>query len=29
LLGKHPSESASSFERWLERRRKKLPQDAA
>ncbi|HXU39242.1 MAG TPA: DUF2442 domain-containing protein [Blastocatellia bacterium] len=29
LLGKHSSESASSFERWLERRREKLPQDAA
>jgi hypothetical protein len=29
LLGKHSSESASSFERWLERRREKLPKDAA
>ena len=29
LLGKHSSESAASFERWLERRREKLPQDAA
>src|SRR5258708_30539578 len=29
LLGKHSSESTSSFERWLERRREKLPQDAA
>ena len=29
LLGKHSSESPSSFERWLQRRREKLPQDAA
>ncbi|HLG16587.1 MAG TPA: DUF2442 domain-containing protein [Blastocatellia bacterium] len=29
LLGKRSSESASSFERWLQRRREKLPQDAA
>lgn len=29
LLGKHSMESASSFERWLHRRREKLPQDAA
>jgi hypothetical protein len=29
LLGKHSSESATSFERWLQRRREKLPQDAA
>lgn len=29
LLGKHSSESRSSFERWLQRRREKLPQDAA
>jgi hypothetical protein len=29
LLGKHSSESATSFERWLKRRREKLPQDAA
>jgi hypothetical protein len=29
LLGKHSSESASSFERWLQRRREKLPQDQA
>ena len=29
LLGKHSIESASSFERWLNRRRQKLPQDAA
>jgi hypothetical protein len=29
LLGKHSSESATSFERWLQRRRENLPQDAA
>ena len=29
LLGKHSSESPSSFERWLQRRREKRPQDAA
>ena len=29
LLGKHSSESRSSFERWLQRRREKLPHDAA
>ena len=29
LLGKRSSESPSSFERWLQRRREKLPQDAA
>jgi hypothetical protein len=29
LLGKRSSESATSFERWLKRRREKLPQDAA
>jgi Protein of unknown function (DUF2442) len=29
LLGKHSSESPSSFERWLQRRREKLPQGAA
>jgi len=29
LLGKHSSESPSSFERWLKRRREKLPQDSA
>ena len=29
LLGKHSSESPFSFERWLQRRREKLPQDAA
>jgi hypothetical protein len=29
LLGKHSSESPSSFERWLQRRREKLSQDAA
>jgi len=28
LLGKRSSESASSFERWLQRRREKLLQDA-
>ena len=28
LLGRHSSESPSSFERWLQRRREKLPQDA-
>ena len=27
LLGKHSSESPSSFERWLQRRREKIPQD--
>jgi uncharacterized protein DUF2442 len=29
LLGKHSSESPSSFERWLQRRREKLPQASA
>lgn len=29
LLGKRSSESAASFERWLQRRRKRQPQDAA
>lgn len=29
LLGKRSSESAASFERWLQRRREKRPQDAA
>lgn len=29
LLGKRSSESATSFERWLQRRREKQPQDAA
>ena len=29
LLGKHSSESPSSFERWLQRRRDNLLQDAA
>ena len=29
LLGKHSSESPPSFERWLQHRRGKLPQDAA
>jgi hypothetical protein len=29
LLGKHSAESPSSFERWLQRRREKRPQDAA
>ena len=29
LLGKRSSESPSSFERWLQRRREKLQQDAA
>jgi len=29
LLGKHSLESASSFERWLNRRKQKLPPDAA
>jgi len=29
LLGKHSMEIPSSFERWLHRRRQKLPQDAA
>jgi len=29
LLGKHSSESATSFERWLQHRRETLPQDAA
>ena len=29
LLGKRSSESAASFERWLQRRREKPPQDAA
>ena len=29
LLGKHSTESASSFERWLHRRGKKLTQDSA
>jgi len=28
LLGKRSSESATSFERWLQRRREKLPKDA-
>jgi hypothetical protein len=29
LLGKQSLESASSFERWLQRRKEMLPQDAA
>jgi hypothetical protein len=29
LLGKRSSESATSFERWLRRRRENQPQDAA
>ena len=29
LLGKRSSESAASFERWLQRRREKQPPDAA
>src|SRR5882724_3066480 len=29
LLGKRSSESAASFDRWLQRRREKQPQDAA
>jgi hypothetical protein len=29
LLGKHSSESPSSFEPWLQRGREKLPRDAA
>src|SRR6185369_11623984 len=29
LLGKRSSESAASFERWLQRRREEPPQDAA
>ena len=29
LLGKRSSESATSFKRWLQRRREKQPQDAA
>jgi|ERR1041384_1297965 hypothetical protein len=29
LLGKHSSESAQSFERWLQGRKGKLPKDAA
>lgn len=29
LLGKRSSESAASFERWLQRRREKGPQDSA
>jgi hypothetical protein len=28
LLGKRSSESATSFERWLQRRREELPKDA-
>ncbi len=29
LIGKHSSESATSFERWLRRRRESQPRDAA